>query len=985
MADALISFVIDQLASTAFEQIKENVRLVLDVEKEVEQLTKSLKKIHAVLKDAEKRQVKEAVVQEWLDELTEVAYEMDNALDEWNTEALKQQIEEQEDGGENVLANKKKVRFSIPSPSSCFCFGQVSHRIVVRHDIAQTIKQLNVKLTSIAEERLRYQFQSTTTSGIEEPQPKTSSLVDVSTIFGREHEKSTLISMLLGHSTSTGEEEREPLVILVVGMGGMGKTTLAQLAYNDKNVKDHFEKSIWICVSDPFDEIQIAKAIIGGDGTSISNEMDALMQSVVKSVEGKRLLLVLDDVWTEDGRKWEQLKLALMSSAKGSRILVTTRKETIARMMGATTYMIHLEKLSEQNCSSLFYHIAFFDREKDKTDLFETIGNKIIKKCNGLPLAAKTLGSLMRYKNTPEEWHDILNSEMWELEVVEEKVFRPLLLSYHDLTSKIKPCLLLCASFPKDYQFEKDKLIELWMSQNYLNLKRNKVDKRAIGREYFDSLIMRSFFQDFQMDDYGKVRSCKMHDIVHDFVQFLTRNECFIIEANQAIERLSSDSVYHLSLMSAANPLSLPTPFHTCKKLRSLATFNNSGGTTRIDGVLILQLKCLRALNLSRSNVNEVSKEIGELLHLRYIDLSYNYKLKELPDTMCNLCNLETLNLEWCLRLEKLPKAMGKLINLKHLYLEYCWELRGLPKGVGRLRGLRILDRFVCGGGDDKEILELGDLGSFEHLQGTTLSIVGLGNVKDAREQAQKAQLETKKHLLKLELDFGRNSGGRSSSQRISDEEVLDALRPHPDLKSLWVFFYEGSTLVFGNWIMSLQHLTHLTLWDFEYCESLPPLGKLPYLEGLYIDTMCVKKVGVELLGIEETQTSPATATPTAIAFPKLKQLIFRRMDNWEEWEGVGDDCQVTILPCLSSLEIQLVPKLKQLPDFLLHNRPQLQLEMEDVHPSLLEDLARRGKAVSSIPEELRLHLPHNRPQLQFEGYTAPNLARRGKAVSSIG
>ncbi|KAK9923419.1 hypothetical protein M0R45_031838 [Rubus argutus] len=290
---------------------------------------------------------------------------------------------------------------------------------------------------------------------------------------------------------------------------------------------------------------------------------------------------------------------------------------------------------------------------------------------------------------------------------------------------------------------------------------------------------------------------------------------------------------------------------------------------------------------------------------------------------------------------------MGKLINLKHMYVESSRRLSGLPKGVGRLRGLRILDRFVCGGGDDKETLELGDLGSFEHLQGTTLRIDGLGNVKDGREQAQKAQLEKKKYLLELILDFWSEP---QEQQRISDEELLDALRPHPDLKSLKVWNYEGSTLVFGNWIMSLQHLTHLTLYEFEYCESLLPLGKLPYLEVLDIHWMGrVKKVGVEWLGIEETQTSPATATPTAIVFPKLKLLYFYGMRGWEEWEGVGDDCRVTIMPCLSSLEISNAPFLKQLPDFLQHNRPQLQLKMEDVHPSLLEDLARRGKAVSSI------------------------------------
>ncbi|KAK9923496.1 hypothetical protein M0R45_031913 [Rubus argutus] len=488
MITALISFLFEQLAPTALDQLKDKARLVSDVEKEVEQFTESLKTIQAVLKDAEKRQVKEAGVQDWLDKLKGVSYDMDNLLDVWNTQALKQQIEKRENEGENSLVNqkKKKVRFSIPIPSNWSFSGQGSPEFVVRYGISQTIKDLNSRLTKIAEDRHNYQFQYTTTSGIELPQrPKTSSLVDVSKIFGREHEKSTLISMLLGHSSSpsTGEEERGPLVIPIVGMGGMGKTTLAQLAYNDEKVKAHFEKRIWVCVSEPFDEIKIAKAIIGKDDTPISDELDAVMQSVSQSVERKRFLFVLDDVWTDDDTKWNQLKLALKFGAKGSIILVTTRKETVARMMEATTHMIHLSKLSEQNCSSLFYHIAFLDREKNKTDLFEAIGNKIVKKCDGLPLAAKTLGSLMRYKNTLEEWDDVLNSEMWEIEKVEQQVFRPLLLSYYDLTSEIKSCLLFCASFPKDYEIKKDNLIELWMSQNYLSSKRNK-ENRAIGQEY---------------------------------------------------------------------------------------------------------------------------------------------------------------------------------------------------------------------------------------------------------------------------------------------------------------------------------------------------------------------------------------------------------------------------------------------------------------------------------------------------------------------
>ncbi|KAK9923198.1 hypothetical protein M0R45_031629 [Rubus argutus] len=156
----------------------------------------------------------------------------------------------------------------------------------------------------------------------------------------------------------------------------------------------------------------------------------------------------------------------------------------------------------------------------------------------------------------------------------------------------------------------------------------------------------------------------------------------------------------------------------------------------------------------------------------------------------------------------------------------------------------------------------------------------------------------------------------------LSHAEVLNVLRPHQDLTYLEVKYYQGCSV--PHWMMSLQHLTHFTLWLFNYCESLPPLGKLPYLEVLNIGNMKrVEKVGVELLGIEETQTSPA------IVFPKLKQLSFSDMFKWKEWEGVGADFEVTIMPCLSSLYILNAPFLKQLPDFL-HYRPLLQLDMRE-------------------------------------------------------
>ncbi|XP_016647601.1 PREDICTED: putative disease resistance protein RGA3 [Prunus mume] len=908
MADALISMLLERLASSTYEYIEGELKHVLNVKEDVEKFTRTLRVIQYVLEDAEQRQVTEASVRDWLDELKEISYEMVDVLDEWNTDILRQQVEKQErEGDPNALVTKKKVRFS--SFSRCFCFDNVS-RVILPRDIALKIKDLNDKLTKIYEERKKYQFLRKEL-GIQEPQqpqrPQTASYVNMSEIFGREKEHHILIRKLLGDSS---EEEKGLLLIPIVGMGGMGKTTLTQLAYNDDRVKSHFDTRKWVCVSDPFDEIKIAKAI-SGDYAPSSNELDEVLQCMSRSIQGKRFLLVLDDVWTDDPKKWEQLKVPLIQSgAEGSRILVTTRKLEVANMMRATPNMINLEGLSDEYCLAIFNHMAFSDGDVDVA--FGDLSEKIVRKCKGLPLAAKTLGSLMQNKRRMREWNDVLNSKIWDLEKVEQEVFQPLFLSYYDLSPTIKCCLLYCATFPKDYDLGRDVLIKLWMAQGYVISKGNK-EKGTTGDAVFDNLVARSFFQDFEKDTYtGTITYCKMHDIVHDFVQFLTKNECLIMnhaECATSESKLLGDKVRHLTLRYVPEgPLAISS--YNWKKIRTLATFNSR--ITTIDQNLILQLKCLWTLNLSGNSIKELSEKIGELIHLRYIDLSENDDLEKLPDAICGLYNLSTLCLLRCHGLKKLPENMGNLINLKHLYVGWCEVLESLPKGIGRLTSLQTLDVCLCGG-DNDEAFQIGDLRKLDLKESLEIHLAGDATDKS---EVEKAQLWDKK-VFNLTVSFKRQTNSSSSV------EILNALRPHPDLESLGIWYHNGTT--WPNWMQSLHNLRFLRVCEGTQCE-LWPLGKLECLEILSLYEMNgVRKVGVEFLGLED-QTSFRTRSPQVL-FPKLKQLDFHHMSNWEEWEGVEEwtkeDSEIIIMPCLSKLTIHYCGLLKALPDFLF--KPPLQ------------------------------------------------------------
>ncbi|XVF77537.1 hypothetical protein PTKIN_Ptkin14bG0052800 [Pterospermum kingtungense] len=374
-------------------------------------------------------------------------------------------------------------------------------------------------------------------------------------------------------------------------MGGFGKTTLSQLAYNAE-VKSHFQKGIWVCVSDPFEEERISLEILES---------------------------ILDDVWAEDSSKWKQLKASLKSSSPGSRVLVTSRKKEVGMAMG-----------------------TFFERTREERQNLEGIGRKIVERCKGLPLAVKTLGGLLRFRETKQQWQSILDNTMWEIEEVEKGVFPLLSLSYYDLTPNLRRCFSYCAIFPKDYEIEKEKLMKLWMAQSFIKEKGNK-EMEIIGEEYFNTLAMRSFFQDFEKDKNNDIIRFKMHDIVHDFAQFLTEEECLLIESDGVKEPWKDPSfknIHHsmMLILKGGDPI----PMENWKKLRTLCCIQKN------EAVVV------------EAYQPPPNLETLEILFLGGPTLC--------PSWMMSLNLLKSVELRTCAHWESLP-PMGKLPSLEYLLI----------------------------------------------------------------------------------------------------------------------------------------------------------------------------------------------------------------------------------------------------------------------------------------------------------------------------
>ncbi|XP_021800327.1 disease resistance protein RGA2-like [Prunus avium] len=661
--------------------VSEEIFLAWGLQADLQKLEQTMSIIKDVLLDAEQKQAHNQQLRSWLRQLKHVFLDAEDLLDEFECEALRRQVVETFHG----TIGKVRRFFSRSNP------------IAFRFRVGNEIKEIRERLDELKSNKAI--FDSLTIlphgdGGDHHERP----FVPASKVIGRESEKEKIVNLLMqqGDDDQSGKSTNKVSVIPIVGIGGLGKTTLAKWVYDDKRVVGHFELRMWASVPVDFELTELTRLILGSAlDTEISDKLtlDQLQGRLREALKDNKFLLVLDDVWNDDALKWSHLRDLVTEGAKsGSKILVTTRSTAVAEMMGTIPTNINLEFLSFEDCLSLFVECAFKEgRDKDYPNLFK-MGEDIVRKCGGVPLAVKTLGSQLYSKIDEREWKMVRDSEIWELKQEDAGHILPALrLSYTRLPPHLRQCLAYCSYFQKDrIEYSSNALIKYWMAHGILDQYRGhgNMELEDIGELYFKDLWARSFFQN--VIDWNMYYKFDMHDLIYDLVQSVAQGECFTVKS--ANTKDISENVRHLTLLEAGQNVST-----TLQKLNKVRTIKAE--ETKIDESFLhtcfSRFKYLRVLLLPLCSLQVLPSSIGSQKHLRYMDFSFNEAITKLPNAICRLQSLQTLYLGHCENLEELPRDISKLISLTTL--EFTTKQTSFPEnGVGCLKSLRLLGIFKC-------------------------------------------------------------------------------------------------------------------------------------------------------------------------------------------------------------------------------------------------------------------------------------------------
>ncbi|XP_027113587.1 putative disease resistance protein RGA4 [Coffea arabica] len=818
LASPILKLAGEKLASL----IQDEILTLAGFEKDVKTLQDKFMDIQKVIEVAEKSP-RRSEVTDLLEELKDATYDAENVLDMLSTEML--------------IWNEMRQVNTCPPVAPDWIF-RLKNRSTVHdiHEIMQRFDSIKQRFLSI-KDLLSHVREDSVGKEKEKEGPAGSSPVMDPGVVGRVEEKSEIIKMLKSSGNSV---EGRVSVTTITGMGGIGKTVLAQQVYNDSELAGHFDVKRWISVSDSEGTINMSRIfdeIIDACAKDYI-PVGSLESKLQHSVEGLKLLLVLDDVWTENLEDWKKLEKGLLKAHNGTRVIVTGRTENVFGLSPQNVPIPHISlgKLPHEDCLKLFARNAINGDESDLVNKgVKAIADGIVSKCDGLPLAVEVIGCLLRNKAL-DTWSDILNNDLAKVEEEyrdeKHRTLFVLRLSYFHLPPELKHCFSFCSIFPKGHEFDKDELVKLWMAHSLVQPSKLAETLEDKGRRCFDRLQELSFFQ--QQPESEKYR---MHDYLHNLAELVSGKYSCIVKGENPSP--IDPKTHHIALM-CEKVEGASKSINKCKKLRTILMPMSRNSLTDFGetlGKMFQTLKYLRVLDLSSSSVVELPKTLAELKLLCFLNLSRT-KIKWLPNELCSLLNLQTLKLLDCPWLLGLPKGLSRLINLRHLEIEEAfWKYRcpRQPPNIGRLTSLHNLHKFCVG--EAKKGFGIEELKDMKCLEGS-LHIMELNKA----ERAAEANLKDKPRVRVLELEWAAETEreiarlkGKTPDEY--DAEVLEDLEPHSSLTKLRVHRYCGKRT--PSWLSrgKLQLLKTLILEGCHNLETLM-LGRQENLEVICIKNM---------------------------------------------------------------------------------------------------------------------------------------------------
>uniref|UniRef100_A0A0R0IB96 NBS-LRR type disease resistance protein n=1 Tax=Glycine max TaxID=3847 RepID=A0A0R0IB96_SOYBN len=817
MADSSVSFLLDKLSSL----LEAEVKLQRGVREDVQHIKYELEGYKGILRVADALEDKNPELKAWVKRVRDVAHDMEDAIDEFSLGLVDQ----------HGQGNNSSFHMNF----------------FTRHKIASNIQGIKSRLDIISQKRPDIPWIGSGSSQRLSSRLDSQGdalLLEEADLVGIDKPKKQLSDLLFN-------EEAGRAVIPVYGMGGLGKTTLAKQVYDDPKVKKRFRIHAWINVSQSFkldellkDLVQQLHTVIGKPAPEAVGQMksDQLKEVIKNLLQRSRYLVVLDDVWQV--KVWDSVKLALPNNNRGSRVMLTTRKKDIA---------LH-------SCAEL-------------------VCRKILKMCGGLPLAIVGIGGALATKGRAniEEWQMVCRSLGSEIEGNDklEDMKKVLSLSFNELPYYLKSCLLYLSIFPEFHAIEHMRLIRLWIAEGFVNGEEGKT-LEEVADSYLKELLDRSLLQVVAKTSDGRMKTCRMHDLLREIVNFKSKDQNFATIAKDQ-DITWPDKVRRLSIINTLNNVQQNRTAFQLRSLLMFALSDNSLENFSIRALCSTGYKLLRVLDLQDAPLEVFPAEIVSLYLLKYLSLK-NTKVKSIPGSIKKLQQLETLDLKHT-HVTVLPVEIVELQRLRHL-LVYRYEIESYAnlhsrhgfKVAAPIGLMQSLQKLCFIEADQALMIELGKL--------TRLRRLGIRKMRKQDGAALCSSIEKMINLRSLSITA------------IEEDEIIDIhniFRPPQYLHQLYL---SGRLDNFPHWISSLKNLVRVFLkWSrlkedpLVHLQDLPNLRHVEFLQVYVGETLHFKAKGfpsLKVLGLDYLDGLKSMTVEEG-AMPGLKKLIIQRCDSLKQ------------------------------------------------------------------------------------------------------